>query len=84
MSISEGFTKAIEKINNSDVSGLQELLKSREVEIDEEDDHGMTLLQHAAFKGKKELCQLLLDLVGYLYELTYLYMLSCVEHFKGS
>nr|CAG4650976.1 EOG090X06BA [Simocephalus serrulatus]SVE94240.1 EOG090X06BA [Simocephalus serrulatus] len=60
--ISEGFTKATEKINNNDVSGLQELLKSHEVEIDEEDDHGMTLLQHAAFKGKKELCQLLLDL----------------------
>ena len=31
--------------------------------IEEEDDHGMTLLQHAAFKGKKDLCQLLLDLV---------------------
>lgn len=62
--IAEGFNKAIEKINNSDLTGLQELLKSHEVEIEDEDDHGMTLLQHAAFKGKKDLCQLLLDLVS--------------------
>lgn len=60
----EGFNKAVEKISNNDVTGLQELLKSREIEIEEEDDHGMTLLQHAAFKGKKDLCQLLLDLVS--------------------
>nr|SVE74185.1 EOG090X06BA [Daphnia barbata] len=54
--------KAIEKINNNDSLGLQELIKSHVVEIDGEDEHGMTLLQHAAFKGKKEICQLLLDL----------------------
>ena len=61
--VSESFNKAIDKITGDDAAGLQELLKSREVEIEEEDDHGMTLLQHAAFKGKKDLCQLLLDLV---------------------
>ncbi len=61
---SEGFVKAIDKITCDDAAGLQELLKSHEVDIEDEDDHGMTLLQHAAFKGKKELCQLLLDLVN--------------------
>lgn len=78
--VSEGFNKAIEKINSNDVTGLQELLKSHEVEIVEEDDHGMTLLQHAAFKGKKDLCQLLLDLVSQSYkvrsisEVAYVFM----------
>ncbi len=62
--ISENFSKAIDKINNNDTSGLQELIKSRDVEIDDEDEHGMTLLQHASFKGKKDICQLLLDLVS--------------------
>ena len=61
----ESFTKAIEKINNSDAVGLQEFLKTQEVDIESEDDHGMTLLQHAAFKGKKDMCQLLLDLVSH-------------------
>nr|SVE91141.1 EOG090X06BA [Daphnia sinensis] len=60
--ISENINKAIEKINNNDSTGLQELIKSQEVGIDSEDEHGMTLLQHAAFKGKKDMCQLLLDL----------------------
>lgn len=62
--ISEKINKAIEKISNNDSTGLQELIKSQEVVIDSEDEHGMTLLQHAAFKGKKDMCQLLLDLVG--------------------
>nr|CAG4647903.1 EOG090X06BA [Moina brachiata]SVE93015.1 EOG090X06BA [Moina brachiata] len=53
---------AIEKINNNDIVGLQELLKNHAVEVDAEDDHGMTLLHHAAFKGKKDFVQLLLDL----------------------
>lgn len=59
----ENLTQAIEKINNNDIVGLQELLKNHAVEVDAEDDHGMTLLHHAAFKGKKDFVQLLLDLV---------------------
>lgn len=59
----ETLNQAIEKINNNDIVGLQELLKSHAVEIGAEDDHGMTLLHHAAFKGKKDFVQLLLDLV---------------------
>lgn len=62
--ISGNFNKALEKINNNDSTGLQELVKCQEVGIDSEDEHGMTLLQHAAFKGKKDICQLLLDLVS--------------------
>ena len=56
------FNQAVEKINSNDCAGLQEVLKSLK-SIDVEDVSGMTLLQHAAFKGKKEMCQLLLDLV---------------------
>nr|CAG4643208.1 EOG090X06BA [Ilyocryptus agilis] len=55
----EAFNQAIEKISNNDCVGLQELLKT--IKIDQEDEHGMTLLQHAAFKKKKDICQLLLD-----------------------
>nr|SVE73559.1 EOG090X06BA [Daphnia atkinsoni] len=53
---------SLERINNNDTTGLQELVKCQEVGIDSEDEHGMTLLQHAAFKGRKDICQLLLDL----------------------
>nr|CAG4638450.1 EOG090X06BA [Cyclestheria hislopi] len=56
------FSKLIEKITANDATGLQELIKIYNVKIDTEDDHGMTLLQHAAFKGKRDMCQLLLDL----------------------
>lgn len=59
----EVFNQAQEKIISSDSAGLQEILKTHNVPVDAEDSSGMTLLQHAAFKGKKEMCQLLLDLV---------------------
>lgn len=57
------FKQATEKINSNDYTGFQDILKTNKIPIDGEDDHGMTLLHHAAFKGKKEMCQLLLDLV---------------------
>jgi ankyrin repeat protein len=75
--ILENFGKAIEKINSNDTSGLQELIKSHDVEIDSEDEHGMTLLQHAAFKGKKDICQLLLDLVSLIMLFIFLIWLAC-------
>lgn len=60
----DNFKQATEKINSNDYSGFQDILKTNKIPIDGEDDHGMTLLHHAAFKGKKDMCQLLLDLVG--------------------
>ena len=59
----DNFKQATEKINSNDYAGFQDILKTNKIPIDGEDDHGMTLLHHAAFKGKKEMCQLLLDLV---------------------
>lgn len=83
--ISENFSKAIEKINNNDTSVLQELIKSRDVEIDDEDEHGMTLLQHAAFKGKKDICQLLLDLVSLtMFNVSMLLIWLTFYSFKGA
>ena len=42
----------VEKINDNDVLGLQELMKIHNTKIEAEDKQGMTMLQHAAFKGK--------------------------------
>lgn len=78
----EVFTKAAEKISNNDCSGLQEILKNYNIPIDAEDDNGMTLLHHAAFKGKKEICQLLLDLVRIV--LKYLDMSSNINVTQGA
>nr|CAG4640861.1 EOG090X06BA [Eulimnadia texana] len=52
----------LEKININDATGLKELLKEQNLKPDVEDDNGMTLLQHAAFKGNYEMSQILLDL----------------------
>ena len=62
----EVFNLVIEKIVANDAVGLQELIKIHNIKISAEDDHGMTMLQHAAFKGKREICQLLIDLVNLL------------------
>lgn len=53
----------VSKVVDGDMAGLQRLMKSRNLKVDDVDPSGMTLLQHAAFKGKLEACQLLLDLV---------------------
>lgn len=54
----------VEKISANDPVSLQELMKLHQIQVDAEDENGMTLLQHAAFKGKLELCQMLLDIVS--------------------
>ena len=54
----------VEKISDSDAVGLQELMKIHNTKIEAEDKQGMTMLQHASFKGKREICQLLIDLVS--------------------
>ena len=57
------FNKAVEKIKENDCVGLQQVIKTHSLAIETEDENGMTLLQHACFKGKKDVTQLLLDLV---------------------
>lgn len=52
-----------EAIAKGDLGQLKSLLgKSGNVNIT--DEHGMTLLQHACYKGNKEAVRLLLDQVG--------------------
>lgn len=58
------FSELTDKINCGDAVALQDLMKRNSVQPDAHDDHGMTLLQHAAFKGNRDMCQLLIDLVS--------------------
>uniref|UniRef100_A0A8D8VIP2 Ankyrin repeat and MYND domain-containing protein 2 n=2 Tax=Cacopsylla melanoneura TaxID=428564 RepID=A0A8D8VIP2_9HEMI len=48
-------------IGNNDFEGVQKFLSEHKLKGDLYDDHGMTPLQHAAYKGNKQICQLLLD-----------------------
>nr|CAG4651824.1 EOG090X06BA [Triops cancriformis] len=58
----ELYKKVIEKINAKDLNGVSALVKEHGLKPDIVDEHGMTPLQHAAYKGQLEMCQLLLDL----------------------
>ncbi|KAL5010337.1 hypothetical protein ScPMuIL_012642 [Solemya velum] len=52
--------KLLDAVNNGNVDVVKELLKEPGVHVDCLDDQGMTPLQHAAFRAKKEVCELLL------------------------
>lgn len=52
------------KIANNDVNGLKNILVQQKIEVDIYDENGMTPLQHAAYKGNKEIVQMLLDRVS--------------------
>ena len=54
----------IAKINNNEVAELKVLLAANKSKVDFVDDNGMTPLQHACYKGNKEIAQMLLDQVG--------------------
>ncbi|XP_002738103.1 ankyrin repeat and MYND domain-containing protein 2-like [Saccoglossus kowalevskii] len=49
-----------EEISHGKVSKVKEIVSSGKVRVDCLEEHGMTPLQNAAFKGNKELCELLL------------------------
>jgi ankyrin repeat protein len=49
------------KIANNDVNGLKNTLLQQKMKVDIYDENGMTPLQHAAYKGNKEIVQMLLD-----------------------
>jgi ankyrin repeat protein len=52
------------KIANNDVNGLKNTLVQQKIEVDIYDENGMTPLQHAAYKGNKEIVQMLIDRVS--------------------
>lgn len=52
------------KISANDVNGLQNLLANLKLNsVDFVDESGMTPLQHACYKGNKEIAQIILDQV---------------------
>lgn len=55
-----------EKISKNEVCELKTLLAQAKVKMDFVDENGMSPLQHASYKGNKEIVQLLLDQVGYV------------------
>ncbi|XP_049799785.1 ankyrin repeat and MYND domain-containing protein 2-like [Schistocerca nitens] len=58
---SEAEKEVFEKIANNDADGLKSLLLQYKMKPDVFDENGMTPLQHAAYKGNKEMVQMLLD-----------------------
>lgn len=51
----------VEKIAKASVDEIKQLLSQPEVRVESLDDQGTTFLQHAAFKGRKDLCELFLQ-----------------------
>ncbi|XP_076755313.1 ankyrin repeat and MYND domain-containing protein 2 [Xylocopa sonorina] len=49
------------KISNNEVSELKTLLAANKIKMDFVDENGMSPLQHACYKGNKEIVQMLLD-----------------------
>lgn len=60
--------KVFDCVAKNNVSELNVLLKNFQGDIF--DEHGMTPLQHAAYKGNKEIVQLLLDQVSGYFIIT--------------
>lgn len=51
------------RISKDDESGVTEFLTKDKKLVNSLDEHGMTPLQHAAYKGNKSMCQMLFDYV---------------------
>lgn len=73
MGLTEVESKVFELITNNDLYGLKNHLTLNEIKIDILDDHGMTPLTHACFKGNYEISQYLLDQVIVLNLLLMMY-----------
>ncbi|XP_013406731.1 ankyrin repeat and MYND domain-containing protein 2 [Lingula anatina] len=58
--LSELEKKMLDSISDGKVDEVKHLLNEPDVRVDCMDTHGMTPLQHAAYKGKKAVCELLL------------------------
>ena len=50
-------------ISNDDLEAAKAMLATGQVKVNDADDHGMSALQHASFKGLPKMCQMLLDQV---------------------
>lgn len=59
--LNEKEKKLYSLIEENSIEEVKRLLNDQDVKIDCLDDQGMTPLQHAAFRGNYEMCQLLLD-----------------------
>lgn len=53
-----------DKISKNDYSAVKAILSSNKLKPEVCDENGLTTLQHAAYKGNKEMVRLLLDQVG--------------------
>lgn len=53
------------RITKNEVTELKSLLAANKIKIDFVDDNGMSPLQHACYKGNKEIVQMLLDQVRF-------------------
>src|SRR5581483_8881631 len=60
-SLSEHEKELITKIGENNVVEVKLLLGESDVRVNCCDENGMTLLQHAAYKGNYEICKLLLE-----------------------
>lgn len=78
--VTEGLTdlqrEIFTKISQNEVSELKALLAQNQIKIDFVDENGMSPLQHACYKGNKEIVQMLLDQVGYV---LIVLIMSCVN-----
>ena len=55
----------LEKVSLNDANGLQSMFADLKLSsVDFSDENGMTPLQHACYKGNKEIAQMLLDQVS--------------------
>lgn len=54
------------KISQNEACELKALLAQNKLKVDFVDENGMSPLQHACYKGNKEIVQMLLDQVGYV------------------
>ena len=57
----EAEKEILDRITKASVDEMKQLLSQPGVRVDSLDDQGTTFLQHAAFKGRKDLCELFLQ-----------------------
>lgn len=67
----------LEKVANNEASELKLVLSTSKLKIDFVDENGMTPLQHAAYKGNIEICQMLLDQVRPIQTIINCSILQC-------
>jgi len=61
MELSSVQQQALDKLSENDVAGLKALLASPDLDVNFCDLNGMNLLQHASYKGNKDMAQMLID-----------------------